>query len=150
MIIYVESNFVLELAYLQEEHESCEEILNLAQEGKIGLVLPAYSILVPSIGFLKSQPSFLLNWNSSGVLLNSKKHGICRFRIPLCTVLSCRIYLPLLQKNQSALLQRTQRTLLILISTPSLNLWLQASNAIQRWPRVRQELHLKHHSQTHS
>jgi len=47
MIIYVESNFVLELAYLQEEHESCEEILNLAQEGKIVLVLPAYSVGEP-------------------------------------------------------------------------------------------------------
>ena len=47
MIVYVESNFVLELAYLQEEHESCEEILNLAQEGRIGLVLPAYSIGEP-------------------------------------------------------------------------------------------------------
>ena len=47
MIVYVESNFVLELAYLQEEHQSCEEILNLAEEGKIGLVLPAYSVGEP-------------------------------------------------------------------------------------------------------
>ena len=47
MIVYVESNFVLELAYLQEEHESCEEILNLAHDGKIGLVLPAYSVGEP-------------------------------------------------------------------------------------------------------
>lgn len=47
MIVYVESNFVLELAYLQEEHQSCEEILSLAEEGKIGLVLPAYSVGEP-------------------------------------------------------------------------------------------------------
>lgn len=47
MIVYVESNFVLELAYLQEEHESCEEILRLAEEGRITLVLPAYSIGEP-------------------------------------------------------------------------------------------------------
>ncbi|MCI0491114.1 MAG: PIN domain-containing protein [Blastocatellia bacterium] len=47
MIVYVESNFVLESAYLQEEHESCEEILKLAEEGRIGLVLPAYSVGEP-------------------------------------------------------------------------------------------------------
>jgi predicted nucleic acid-binding protein len=47
MIVYVESNFVLELAYLQEEHESCEEALRLAQEEKIKLVLPAYSVGEP-------------------------------------------------------------------------------------------------------
>lgn len=47
MIIYVESNFVLELAYLQEEHEKAEEILKLSEEDKIILVLPAYSIGEP-------------------------------------------------------------------------------------------------------
>lgn len=47
MIVYVESNFVLELAYLQEEHESCEEILKLAEEGRIEIVLPAYSVGEP-------------------------------------------------------------------------------------------------------
>jgi hypothetical protein len=29
MIVYVESNFVLELAFLQEEYESCLELLHL-------------------------------------------------------------------------------------------------------------------------
>jgi hypothetical protein len=43
MIVYVESNFVLELAYLQEEYE----ILKFAEEGKISLVLPAYSVGEP-------------------------------------------------------------------------------------------------------
>lgn len=41
MIVYVETNFLLELAYLQESHESCEEILRLAKSGLISLVLPA-------------------------------------------------------------------------------------------------------------
>jgi hypothetical protein len=31
MIVYVESNFILELAYLQEEHESCGHFLTIAQ-----------------------------------------------------------------------------------------------------------------------
>src|SRR5437868_14166220 len=44
MTVYVESNFVLELAYLQEEHESCESLLGLAEDHKIELALPAFSI----------------------------------------------------------------------------------------------------------
>jgi hypothetical protein len=47
MIVYVESNFVLELAFMQEEHESCEEIIGLAQIDNVRLVLPAFSIGEP-------------------------------------------------------------------------------------------------------
>ena len=47
MIVYVESNFVLELAFLQEEHKSCEELLSLSESGDIHLVLPAFSIGEP-------------------------------------------------------------------------------------------------------
>jgi predicted nucleic acid-binding protein len=47
MILYIESNFVLELAYLQEEYESCENILTLSEEGKIELAIPAYCIGEP-------------------------------------------------------------------------------------------------------
>lgn len=47
MIVYVESNFVLELAFLQEEHESCEELLSLSESGNIHLVLPVFSIGEP-------------------------------------------------------------------------------------------------------
>ena len=45
MIVYVESNFVLELAFLQEEHEGCLELLSLSESGDICLVLPAFSIV---------------------------------------------------------------------------------------------------------
>jgi len=45
--VYVESNFVLELALLQEQHASCEEILRLREAGSIHLVIPAYSIAEP-------------------------------------------------------------------------------------------------------
>ena len=44
MIVYVETNFLLELAYLQESCESCEEILQLAESRSISLVLPAFCI----------------------------------------------------------------------------------------------------------
>ena len=47
MIVYVETNFILEMAFLQEEYESCEEILSHAREHKINLVIPAFSIGEP-------------------------------------------------------------------------------------------------------
>jgi hypothetical protein len=42
VIVYVETNFLLELAYLQERYRSCEEIVRLARENAITLVLPAF------------------------------------------------------------------------------------------------------------
>lgn len=45
--VYAESNFVLELALLQEQHESCERSVTLAESGHIELVPPAYSLVEP-------------------------------------------------------------------------------------------------------
>lgn len=47
MIVYVESNFVLELAFLQEEYESCQDVLSLAESGEVDLVIPAFSVGEP-------------------------------------------------------------------------------------------------------
>lgn len=45
MIVYVETNFVLELALLQQEHEECQTLLDLAKEyPRMELALPAFSI----------------------------------------------------------------------------------------------------------
>lgn len=44
MIVYVESNFVLELAFLQAEHERCAALLDLAEAGAIDLVMPSFSV----------------------------------------------------------------------------------------------------------
>ena len=44
MIDYVESNFILEIAYLQEQHESCEGLLALAEAGQLVLCVPAFSV----------------------------------------------------------------------------------------------------------
>jgi len=44
VIVYVETNFLLELAYQQESFESCEEILRLAKTRSISLVLPEFCI----------------------------------------------------------------------------------------------------------
>jgi len=45
--IYVETNFVLELVFQQEQYQSCQDILELSQAGKVNLVTPAYSLIEP-------------------------------------------------------------------------------------------------------
>jgi predicted nucleic acid-binding protein len=47
MNVYVESNFVLEHALEQGECDSCAEIIRLAAEGKVNLVIPAFSLAEP-------------------------------------------------------------------------------------------------------
>ena len=47
MNVYVESNFVLELALLQEQSDSCERILGLAETDGVHLVIPAYCLAEP-------------------------------------------------------------------------------------------------------
>ena len=47
MNVYVESNFVLELALLQEQSASCEELVDLGAKGLVSLVVPAYCLAEP-------------------------------------------------------------------------------------------------------
>ena len=47
MNVHVESNFVLELALLQEQSKSCEELLRLCRRRDISLFIPAYSLAEP-------------------------------------------------------------------------------------------------------
>ena len=47
MNVYVESNFVLELALLQEQRESCESILSQCEEDRVRLVVPSYCLAEP-------------------------------------------------------------------------------------------------------
>jgi predicted nucleic acid-binding protein len=47
VIVYVESNFVLEIALLQEEHEDCLRIIRLCKQGAARLVIPAFSLAEP-------------------------------------------------------------------------------------------------------
>lgn len=47
MIVYVESNFVLELAFLQEHHQACDNVLQLAERRQIELAFPAFCIGEP-------------------------------------------------------------------------------------------------------
>jgi hypothetical protein len=43
--VYGETNFVLELAFHQEEARSCKNILAAAEAGLLELVVPAFSIV---------------------------------------------------------------------------------------------------------
>lgn len=47
MNIYVETNFVLELTFEQEQCSSCEQILQCCEAGKTKLIVPAYSLAEP-------------------------------------------------------------------------------------------------------
>lgn len=44
MILCVETNFILELAFARNEHETCEQILSLAEKQTIEVAIPAYSL----------------------------------------------------------------------------------------------------------
>lgn len=47
MNVYVETNFVLELTFEQEQAESCDKILRFCEAGRADLVIPAYSLAEP-------------------------------------------------------------------------------------------------------
>ncbi len=44
MNVYVETNFLLEVALVQEQHESCERIIGLCDSGCSTLIVPTFSI----------------------------------------------------------------------------------------------------------
>ena len=43
-MVYVETNFVLEIAFGQEQQGSCNDILRLAETGVIELAMPELSV----------------------------------------------------------------------------------------------------------
>jgi len=45
--VYVETNFVLELALAQEQRSSCEALLRFGEERRVRILLPAYSLAEP-------------------------------------------------------------------------------------------------------
>ena len=47
MNVYLESNFVLQLALLQKHHASCEALLALGESQRIKLAIPAFSLAEP-------------------------------------------------------------------------------------------------------
>src|SRR5262245_58559332 len=47
MIVYVETNFVLELTLLQSEHRDCSTLLDMAAANEFTLAIPAYCLGEP-------------------------------------------------------------------------------------------------------
>lgn len=47
MNVYVETNFVLEIVFQQEQYESCENILRLCESQNVHLFVPAYCLAEP-------------------------------------------------------------------------------------------------------
>jgi predicted nucleic acid-binding protein len=47
MNVYVETNFVLELVFEQEQYQWCEKLLSLCEAKKLSLLLPAYCLAEP-------------------------------------------------------------------------------------------------------
>lgn len=47
MNIYVETNFVQELVFLQEQSESCEKILSICEKKDATILIPAFSLAEP-------------------------------------------------------------------------------------------------------
>jgi len=45
--VYIETNFVLELVFEQEQYTSCEQILSLCETGRVHLIVPAYCLAEP-------------------------------------------------------------------------------------------------------
>lgn len=45
VVVYVETNFLLELAYQQEEFAACERLVQAASDGQIRLYIPVFSIV---------------------------------------------------------------------------------------------------------
>jgi predicted nucleic acid-binding protein len=45
LIVYVETNFVLELAYLRSTADNCQRLIDLARIRRISLVIPAFALI---------------------------------------------------------------------------------------------------------
>ncbi len=53
MNVFVETNFVIEVALEQQEAAACEVLIQLATEGRIRLLVPAYSFVEPHETFTR-------------------------------------------------------------------------------------------------
>jgi predicted nucleic acid-binding protein len=57
VIVLVETNFVLELAFSRDKFVSCRDLIGLAERNEIRLLLPAYSLIEPYEAIIRRQRS---------------------------------------------------------------------------------------------
>jgi predicted nucleic acid-binding protein len=58
VIVFIESNYVLELAFLQAEENEALKLLELAERKLIRLVIPAYALVEPLEKLKRVLPTF--------------------------------------------------------------------------------------------
>jgi len=51
MICYVETNFILEIVYQQEQHDSCEALIGFGEKNAITLAVPAFALAEARLSF---------------------------------------------------------------------------------------------------
>ncbi|MBV9678917.1 MAG: hypothetical protein JO185_21450 [Acidobacteriaceae bacterium] len=92
MVVYVESNFVLEHALHQEQCDSCEEIVKLAESKQISLALPALALAEPyqKLGVRQNSRRKLINHLSELKNLEQYKEIEGDFK-PFLTALEDRV-----------------------------------------------------------
>ena len=95
MIVYVESNFVLEIAFAQDELEACDSIIELAESGNIDLFIPAISVSEPY-----------------EVILRRSKH-----RVELNTQLAIELTQLSRSRPYSEIVERSQEIVSLLVSS---------------------------------
>lgn len=93
MIVYVESNFCLELAFQQEEEAHAQDILKLAEAGKVELVFPQFAICEPFSTLNRydnERRKFLnqLNVQLSELNRSAPQHGVVAGTQPLVATLT--------------------------------------------------------------
>ena len=70
MNVYTETSFVLELVFEQEQCESCEQLILLAESGRIRLILPAYCLAEPHEKLVRQKKSRNDLINSTDAVFN--------------------------------------------------------------------------------
>lgn len=59
MFVFVETNFVLELVLSRDNFSSCRELITLAEDGQLQLLVPAYSFVEPHEAVIRRRKSRL-------------------------------------------------------------------------------------------
>jgi len=82
MIVAVESNFVLELAFRQDEARECDDLLTLAAEGAITLAVPGCSLFEPyeTLGRRTKHRDYIVRLVSDEFAQLSRTEGLAELR----------------------------------------------------------------------
>ncbi len=120
MIVYVESNFVLELALEQTEARAATTILDLAEAGVLELVIPNFSLSEPftTVGQYRSQTNAVVE-----LLQNQINHlqRSARHRSLVSSLVTARTLLAQIADEDLDLLEDTVERLLTTVEIAELN-----------------------------